>query len=767
MNGGARKPGRPVRQLWLAPEGAETREQRVADVAIALPVPRSRTYAIPPSLEGVVQPGASVRVPHGRGRRVVDGICARVTTARWKHTRREIMSATPGPPWFTPALLELSLWLSAYYVCSPWKTLAAVFPLALRHERQVVQRYLRRVAAVPVGRITPRQEALLAVLADGWTAEADALERSATSRAILRTLMTRGLIEREERRETAPRPPLTMSAAESVPEDVFALTPSQAAAVTRITEQLQADEPFRVFLLFGVPGSGKTEVYVRTIRHVIATGRQAILLIPEIALATQIVARLARRFPRVAILHSQLSVRLRQDTLAAIAAGEVDVVIGTRNAVFAPCPRLGLIVVDEEQETSFKNLSSPYYHARDVAIMRGRLERVPVVLGSATPALETWHNATTRQHFELLRLPERVPGAELPCVVAVAHRPDEEHAATAGERGLLAPRLQRELARVLADQEQAILLYNRRGYAPYLRCTRCGTVARCERCHGHLVYHRSGAKLKCHRCGTSSPAPEHCLDAGCGGRLERAGAAIQRLEEELRARYPKARILRLDGDTMRRRDDYEAAIAGFTRREADVLLGTQMVAKGLDFPAVTLVGVLAADEGLRLPDFRAGERVFQLIVQVVGRAGRKEGRSLAIVQTAPDPPPVIGDALRQDYEAFAQSELPLRERLWQPPFTRLVRLVLADGRPGQARGEALRVAGLLKETAGRLSAALRIEEAEPCLLRQQRGRLRWQVLLRGPRNHSMQQLLQVIRSDRAVRPRVERLTIDVDPVELL
>ncbi|MEW6251847.1 MAG: helicase-related protein, partial [Planctomycetota bacterium] len=523
----------------------------------------------------------------------------------------------------------------------------------------------------------------------------------------------------------------------------------------------------------------------------------------------------------------------RRDTLAAIAAGQADVVIGTRSAVFAPCPRLGLIVVDEEQEGSFKNLAAPFYHARDVAIKRGQLENIPVVLGSATPALETWHNAHTLPHFELLRLPERVPGAELPQTRIVGLRSPSRPSggATAVRRGraaaadaseeradtaarLLSPELAQEVRDTLAAGEQSILLLNRRGYAAFLRCERCGLLVTCERCGSHMVLHsraagargspgeaartgsptitpssRTGSAapttpapggaggaprcgvLKCHRCGAQRPVPPACLDSTCGGRLARAGSAIQRLEEELHATLPAARVLRLDSDTMRRRDDYRAALSAFETGSADVLIGTQMVAKGLDFPRVRLVGVLDADAALALPDFRAAERVFQLVVQVVGRAGRRSGASLAIVQTSAGRtvPPAIEHALQLDYEAFAAEELAARQRFFYPPAARLARLILADSRPGHARDEVERVAAALTERAGRLNADLRVDPAAPCIIRRLREMLRYEIVLRSPRAAgpgALHTLLRAVMSEKTLRPNVQRVTIDLDPLDL-
>jgi primosomal protein N' (replication factor Y) len=660
-------------------------------------------------------------------------------------------------------LIELGLWVGHYYACSPWRTFRTLLPRALQRKRTRSTPYLRTTGAERPAKLTQRQMALLDVLAAGALPTKVALERAGVTAATARSLAQRGLLERYTQPEAAPstfQSPVAEPPAS--PADAFALTPGQHAALESLTPYLAGERGFGVSLLFGVPGSGKTEVYVRAMRWVIARGRQAILLIPEIALATQIVERLAQRFRRVAVLHSQLTARMRQDTLAAIGAGEVDVVIGTRNAVFAPCPQVGLIVVDEEQESSLKNLAMPYYHARDVAIKRGQIEDVPVLLGSATPSLESWHNAQTRPHYQLLRLPERVPGAVLPEVRLAARS-----SAADDDGPLLTPLLLRELEQTLSAGEQAILLHNRRGFAVVLRCAECGLVVRCDRCGAHLVFHQSEQQLKCHRCGLRRDVPAGCLDDSCGGRLQQSGAAIQALEAELGRHFPAARCLRLDSDTMRHRDDYQTALRRFEQGEADVMLGTQMVAKGLDFPRVRLVGVIDADAALSLPDFRAAERVFQLIVQVVGRAGRQSGSSLAVVQASAHPAKVIRYALALDYEALARDELSARARLGYPPLTRLARIVLADGRPDRAREAAVALHARLTELAGRVDARLRIEPPQACIIPRLRGLLRQEIMLRGPAGSALQRVLHEAGEARLLRGGVSRLTVDVDPVDLL
>ena len=323
------------------------------------------------------------------------------------------------------------------------------------------------------------------------------------------------------------------------------------------------------------------------------------------------------------------------------------------------------------------------------------------------------------------------------------------------------------LRETLAAGQQAILLHNRRGYAVYLRCEACGLPVTCQRCQAHMVYHRADSRMKCHRCGAWSTVPERCLDDSCGGRLRRAGLGVQRLEQELMHVFPKARLQRLDSDTMRRREDYAAALGRFAAGEADILLGTQMVAKGLDFPRVMLVGVLEADAMLWLPDFRAAESAFQLIVQVVGRAGRREGDSLALVQVENATLPAIRSAVALDYEAFAEIELGVRRELFDPPFSRLIRFVCADAQASRARAEAAGLADRLRVLAGRIHAGIRVDDAEACVIPRLREMTRHRVVVRAPRDVDLRPLLRLAEQEKALSPRVKRFTVDVDPMEML
>ncbi len=756
-------------QLWLLGTEGQPRRGLIAEVAIRVRTSRLYHYAVPEPLADDVRPGVLVRVPYGRAGQTREGWCVGVTCGNWDQTHKPVEGVVIGNVLLGQALLELGLWVSEYYACSPGQTFDALVPAVLRKPRMRKVRYVRATGHSEERPRSKQQQALLDLLGEGEMRRDVALQAAGVGPSSLQTLRKRGLIEEFMREE--PRAPTPDSCAavtgqttgQPSEEDAFALTAGQQTALEAINGAAAEPGEFKVFLMFGVPGSGKTEAYVRAIRRVIASDRQAIMLVPEIALATQVVERLARRFERVAVLHSRLKASVRERTLRAIAAGAIDVVIGTRTAVFAPCPRLGLLVVDEEQETSFKSLARPLFHARDVAIKRGQIERIPVVLGSATPALETWTNARNLPHFELLRLPERVPGAQLPTVKLV-----EMGRRELGQTSdLLSPALVRRLRETLTAGQQAILLHNRRGYAVYLRCEACGLPVTCERCGAHMVYHRADNRMKCHRCGAWSAVPGRCLDDSCGGRLRRAGLGVQRLEQELERMFPTARLQRLDSDTMRRREDYAAALGRFAAGQADILLGTQMVAKGLDFPRVTLVGMLEADAMLWLPDFRAAESAFQLIVQVVGRAGRREGESLALVQVENVMLPAVRAAVAIDYEAFAEVELGVRQRLFDPPFSRLIRFICADAQASKARAGTAGLADRLRTLASRIHAGIRVDDAEACVIPRLREMTRYHVLVRAPRGVDLRPLLRLAEQEKALSPRVKRFTVDVDPIEML
>jgi primosomal protein N' (replication factor Y) len=525
---------------------------------------------------------------------------------------------------------------------------------------------------------------------------------------------------------------------------------------------------FRTFLLHGVTGSGKTEVYMAALERALRAGRGGIVLVPEIALTPQTVRRFRSRFgDRIAVLHSRLSDGERYDAWRAIRRGDLDVVIGPRSAVFAPVANLGLVVVDEEHESSYKQFDpAPRYHARDVAVVRASLEGAVCVLGSATPSLESLYNARSGK-YELLSMPGRItPAGQEP-----ARLPDVRIVDLAAERrsgrggvSISAP-LQAAIRRRLDDGHQVILLQNRRGFAPVLECADCGWSPACPDCAVTLTYHKAKRQLRCHYCGRAFRHDGRCGQCG-GDALENLGAGTQRVEEDLAGLFPEARVLRMDLDTTSARDAHDRILSRFGRGEADILLGTQMVAKGLDFERVTLVGVIDADAGLLLPDLRSDERIFQLLTQVAGRAGRASLRGEVLLQTRNPDHPVIRLAKRHDYDGFAASVLPARHALGYPPFTRLVRV---DFRGPDERAVAA-YADRWKQAFDPGPHAVECIGPAPAFVPRVRKTWRMHVLLKAPRSVPPAALRGLVRgaTERAGRPPARtRTAIDVDPMDLL
>ena len=517
------------------------------------------------------------------------------------------------------------------------------------------------------------------------------------------------------------------------------LSPAQSRALQAVTSALPAAaEPGhagRVFLLHGVTGSGKTEIYLQALAATLAEGRRGIVLVPEIALTPQAMARYAGRFPgRVALLHSGLTSAERLDEWRRIRAGEVDIVLGSRSALFAPVDQLGLIVVDEEQESAYKQDRTPTYHAREVAVALGRLTGATVVLGSATPSVESYWNAT-QGIYTLLELGERAPtGAapaprtSLPPVQIVDLRAELR----SGNTSILSQTLRRALRQTLDRGEQAILFLNRRGSASSVVCRDCGYVARCGRCDVSMTYHASDRMILCHYCGQAKPVPVICPNCGSAS-IRHFGLGTERVEAAVKRMFPEARVLRWDRDTARTRSAHEELLRAFVERRADILVGTQMIAKGLDLPAVTLVGVISADVALFLPDFRASERAFALLTQVAGRAGRGNLAGNVLIQTLNPEHFCIQSASRHDYAGFFAAEISARRRYGYPPFRRFVKCTYEHSDRYTAEIEATRLADRLAQ----LIHDARLVETDivgpaPAFLERLRGRYRWQLILRSP-----------------------------------
>ena len=571
------------------------------------------------------------------------------------------------------------------------------------------------------------------------------------SASVVKAMVSRGLVSIEH--IEVKREPISYEGI--TPSYPLRLTPAQESAFKSIQTSLHLGV-VKVFVLHGVTGSGKTEIYLQALAEAVRLGKRGIVLVPEIALTPQTIERFASRFPhRVAVLHSKLSLGEQFDEWQRIRNGEFDVVIGSRCAIFAPQPDLGLIVIDEEHEWTYKQDNSPRYHARDVAIKLAELTGAVVILGSATPDVITFYRAQ-RGDYYLLQLPERVTpcdGSSLPQVEVVDLREELK----AGNRSLFSRSLSQAMAKAVANGEQVILFLNRRGGATFVQCRNCGFVLRCRRCDVTLTHHFAEDVLVCHQCNYRMPVPQSCPQC-LSRRIKFLGIGTQKLEQETSYIFPQARLLRWDSDVTRGKHSHEEILSKFRAHNADILIGTQMIAKGLDLPLVTLVGVVSADTSLNLPDFRAGERTFQLLSQVAGRAGRGSLGGRVIIQSYSPEHYAIQAAAKHDYVSFYDKEIAFRHQLHQPPFTRLACLVYSHANDALCQREAERMKRLLiQEIDSRGIADLSIIGPAPAFIHRLRGRFRWQLILRGSEPSAL--LSQI--------PIPQGWTVDIDPVTLL
>ncbi|HYG67736.1 MAG TPA: primosomal protein N', partial [Anaeromyxobacteraceae bacterium] len=668
----------------------------LVEVAVAAAVRGTFTYRVPSVLAPDVSLGQRVAVPFGRSR-ATGYVVGFPTAPPAGFELRDVLEVLEAEPPFTPKLLELIRWAEDYYLVPPGELLRAALPPGLN---------ARGGKAAPARRHVP-----FAAPAPDAAGALAGLARAKAQRAVLEYLLARGRIPVEELRAAFPngRAALNALAArglvaldEELPvakgglldgaETAPPLTPAQEKALAAVDE---AHGTFTTFLLHGVTGSGKTEVYLQAIARARTRGRGALVLVPEIALTPQLAGRFRARFgDEVALLHSGLSPAERHAEWTRLRRGEARICVGVRSAIFAPVQDLGIVVVDEEHDGSFKQEDGPAYHARDLAVVRGRIEAAVVVLGSATPSLETLENAK-RGRYRWLVLPARIDDRPLPAVELVDLRALKRPRGPGGGRspipGLLSPALAAALEATVAAARQAIVFLNRRGYQTVVVCEDCGAEARCTECSVALTHHARRGVLLCHYCGRIERMDARC--PACGGARFGFGVGTEQVEEAVKALLPQARVARLDRDTVGSADDTAELLARFARRELDVLVGTQMVTKGHDFPGVTLVGVVLADTALALPDFRAAERTFQLLTQVAGRAGRGEDAGRVIVQTFNPATPAVACAVTHDYQAFSDGETERRQALGYPPFSRMMAVRVEGSEEGaRAAAEALAAA---------------------------------------------------------------------------
>jgi primosomal protein N' (replication factor Y) len=741
-----------------------------ADVVFDRPLDHAYSYAVPDTLRDQVAVGKRVEAPFGKSDKTTVGYCVRLCETPPERAVKELKGVLDDAALLTPDLLRLTRWMADYYLCGWGQVLNAVIPAGVKDRAGT--RSAAFLEAVPEAdcpqpppTLTAKQtEALkqlraaskpmeprrLARLARCGSGPIEALVIKGVARRVLRRIDR--FADSGEERET-PDTPLT-------------LNPDQLRVWATLEQALQQGG-FHPFLLHGVTGSGKTEIYLRAIQEVQRQGKEALVLVPEISLTPQTIQRFRGRCGEVSVLHSHLGNAERGGHWRRVAGGQVQLVVGARSAVFAPTRKLGLIVIDEEHEGTFKQESTPRYHARDVAVMRARLENIPIILGSATPSLESWHNAQ-RGQYSLLTLPSRVLDRPLPKVALIDLRHD---LGRSGSFSALSPSLERAMREALRQGGQVMLLLNRRGFSTHVHCPSCGYIEACRFCDLALTFHRERDVMLCHYCGYEQAPPQLCPQ--CGQQQVRfQGLGTEKLQTEIEEKFPDRVVRRMDSDTMKRPGSHGRVLAAFRRGLIHILLGTQMIAKGLDFPNVTLVGVVNADVGLHVPDFRSAERTFQLLSQVAGRAGRGPQGGRVVVQTFNPDQPCIALAATHDYAGFVSQEMAHRRAHNYPPYQRLARLIVRGRDQGATSDFADRVALTFRQSLGHLAATgssapeVRLLGPAEAPVFRLKGNYRFHFQIQSASPATLHQVLRWVMPQLRAPAGIE-FTLDVDPFNML
>ncbi len=732
-------------------EAADVQYRRIAQVVFSSGLDGCFDYIVPERFYDQVVSGKRLLVPLGKSNRPVVVYCVKVSEKKimeldQKYKLKEIINPIDSVPLISPHMLQLAQWISNYYLCPLGQVLEAILPagvrdaagtrltkvlfvapdaenkinaLNLEKRKEPIESDLginKKNVSSPDKKKSPDENTspdektsqdeketiltskqrlvfeILKVAQEPMTIQ-ELARASKCSLVPIQALKKKGLIRtRLIRRKSS----LFDEQQVEVPrQEKFILNPGQKKACDRILKAIRNQETI-TFLLHGITGSGKTEVYIQAIEEIVTYGKQAIILVPEISLTPQTVYRFRQRFDSIAVLHSHLTDIERHSEWMRIASGSVQVVVGARSAIFAPLPHLGLIVIDEEHESSFKQNIAPRYHAREVAQYRAQQEKIPLILGSATPSLESWQRQENGE-YELLTISERVLDLSLPKVYTIDLRNDREVTWT---RSAIHPQLYRSIQEVLKVGGQVILFLNRRGYSTHIQCPQCGNVLKCPDCDVALTHHRREEVALCHYCDYQIPVPTACPSCGYSG-IRFSGFGTEKLQQELEARFTNVPILRMDTDTMQGHGTHERALTAFRQGEYRILLGTQMIAKGLDFPNVLLVGVINADTALHFPDFRAAERTFYLITQVAGRTGRGERGGSVIIQTYNPEHPAIVAASHHDYLEFIHKELPERLEMGYPPYTSMIRFIVRGPNEAETEKYAQTLAGYLRTQIGK------------------------------------------------------------------
>lgn len=728
-------------------------------------------YAIPEKLARHIGIGTRVFVPLQR-QRVAAVVMELLESSPHQGRLKEIAALVGSRPMFTPHLVRLAHWIADYYIVPVNRVLRAMLPQAVRDKPEtfLTDSHLTLHQQPPpevmdkLQRTAPMQARIIEQLrARGGEATLSQLRRdlpSATS--VIKPLLKAGWITRSEVR--VERDPFHTE--EFLPTAPLTLTTEQASAFAQVMEAVRVPKEARPILLHGVTGSGKTEVYLQAIAEVLKSGKTALVLVPEISLTPQTIERFKARFSEkrdaIAVLHSHLSDGERHDEWFKIHEGRADIVIGARSAIFAPLEKLGIIIVDEEHEPSYKQEDAPRYQARDVAVVRAKIEGCAVLLGSATPSLESYQNALTGR-YELLQLTKRTDGKAMPLIRIVDMRMERRKGTgvSVANAGILSEKLRAAINDRLTKNEQTILFLNRRGFHTSLACLSCGEVVQCQDCAVPMTLHKKDNRLVCHICGARRVPPTKCPVCNEPG-LKYAGFGTERVESAVREVFPQARTARVDTDTMQRKNQLRDTLKDFRAQKLDILIGTQMIAKGLDFPNVTLVGVLNADTALNLPDFRAAERTLQLLIQVAGRAGRGEVKGEVFVQTYTPHSPAIQFSRHTDFEGYAQQELEHRLAFKYPPYSHVV-LMAARGKH-EAQAE-FTLATLHKRLQRDLPPDTIMGEPSPAALAKAHGQFRFQLLLRSEKIRALARYIQHT-VESLTLPADVIVTWDVDPINL-
>jgi primosomal protein N' (replication factor Y) len=737
--------------------------QLYARVVTDEPTDKELDYSIPESCIGKVHVGSRVKVPL-RSREILATVVALVDTPSVSEPKL-ISALISDTPILNKSLLALARWMAEYYCCSVEAAIRSVLPqvirkaeLGFKRERIVsVNNEISEEGLQGFRAKAPRQADVLqfAIAVAEPLPWRELQLRAATTDRTIQHLVDRGFLRVQL--ETANRDPYANE--RFVPSTALELNSDQKQALEIVIQSVKAGDS-RPILLHGITGSGKTEVYLQAIALCLSQGLSALVLVPEISLTPQTVEHFKMRFQAdlIAVLHSHLSAGERHDEWHKLNSGRARVAIGARSAVFAPVQRLGLIVVDEEHETSYKQEEAPRYHARDLAVVRAQLDQCAILLGSATPSLESYQNAKTGK-YRLVQLNSRVDDRQLPLIRVIDMRQEylkQKHVP------LISGSLANAIETRLAKKEQTILFLNRRGFATSLVCNQCGFVCECPNCSVALTFHQGENRLKCHLCGHIALAPRKCPKCS-DSSIRYAGYGTEKVESAVQKIFPSATVARMDADSMTRKDAYRTILQAFRTGKIDILVGTQMIAKGLDFPNVTLVGIINADVGLHMPDFRAGERTFQLLTQVAGRAGRGDMAGEVYVQSSTPFSPSIQFARHHNFDGFWEQEIDFRERCDYPPFLHLLMVHIRSEHQRRAEFTAETIHRRLSE---KLDQGVTLHPVVPAPIERSKGYYRYQILLR---TRSIRRLSKGVRSiiERLTFPDDVHVSVDVDPYQVL